>query len=164
VIKNHPNTDVQKQAEETLGYILAMKDRPMENDSTKQKPKDIYVLSPDSAHYYVVAIKTTGFNTNGLKSRIANHNEKNYGSVPMEIIASTLGEEAEILTVKSFTDKESSQDYLYLLKDSKEVFGELTGVVQFVISTTNYKTLLQDKDLAKYMVFYNLYYPEIAHF
>ena len=51
-------------------------------------------------------------------------------------------------------------NYLELIEYNPEIFDGIDKIFtsKFIISFKNYQTLVQDKDLAKYMKFYDEYY------
>ena len=105
-------------------------------------------------------------NINDLQNKVIAYTKDNYGNIPYEVETDKLGENAQVLIVKKFKDKEASQDYQFLIRDEKAVFGNYIGapILQLVISAENYQTLLKEKEFAKYLIFYNINYPDVASF
>jgi len=71
-----------------------------------------------------------------------------------------LGKDRQVIIIEEFADKPSALDYTLALKEDENIFGSLTpGTYEiFSISAGNYIKLLKEKDIEKYLSFYDQNY------
>ena len=67
-----------------------------------------------------------------------------------------------MLLVKTLSNDKQAMSYLELIEYNPELYEGIDKVFtsKYVISQKNYQTLLQDKDVTKYIKFYEEYYVQ----
>jgi outer membrane protein assembly factor BamD (BamD/ComL family) len=165
IAQKYPDHEVKGKAEETLEYIAQMKNRTYENTAPDEQPREIYRLAPDTVHHFVIAFPLQ-VDAAQIKARLQEFSKRQYGESPFDLSIAVLDEKRHAVIVKQFADKDAGQDYQFALREDKDALAGLdkNSLEQFVISPDNLDTLLKDKDVATYMIFYRLNYPEVARF
>ena len=71
-----------------------------------------------------------------------------------------LNNKQQIITVNNFENKEKAMDYFNSIKKDKTIFSKMSpkDYQHFVISVNNYSTFYKDKDVDKYLNFFNTNY------
>jgi outer membrane protein assembly factor BamD (BamD/ComL family) len=166
IVKKYPNTEVKTQAEETLFYINEMKNRKPDF-SIPAAEKEIYTFKADTIHYYVVESTESANDMAKLRTQLIEYNNKFYPGLKLNLTIVDLSDsKSQLLVIKQFKDKDDSEDYMYRAKEDPDAFSDFEDVQfsHFVISPRNYAALTKDKDLTKYLKFFKINYPAIAHF
>jgi tetratricopeptide (TPR) repeat protein len=158
LIQDSTLTDYQKLVE--MGYIseeiqneeLLPGNNP-ENDEFGGK----FTYEEDLLHYFVIAYpRDAEVDINRLKFDIANYNIDHYTQVDYDIETANLDENLAFVVVRAIENKESALIYHRAIIRKASVFKTLKDVeyVNFVISSTNYRTVLSEKSTADYLKFF----------
>ncbi len=141
------------------GYVKEQ----LANDELKNKTTtgdefgDKYSYDQNLFHYYVIAFpKESKVEVNRLIYDIANYNLDYYTSSDFDIEALSLNDKTQLVVVRNFPDKEEGQIYFKSIIRKRGVFASLKGLeyVNFMISSTNYRVLMNQKDYHPYLPFF----------
>lgn len=142
------------------GYIKEQ----LANDELKNKTNTTgdefggkYSYDQNLFHYYVIAFpKDSKVEVNRLIYDIANYNLDYYTSSDFDIEALSLDDKTQLVVVRNFPDKEEGQIYFKSIIRKRAVFASLKGLeyVNFMISSSNYRVVTNDKDYHSYLPFF----------
>ncbi len=158
LIQDSTLADYQKLVE--MGYIseqiqneeLLLEDQ-MANDEFGGK----FTYEEDLLHYFVIAYpREDKIDMNRLKFDLANYNIDHYTKIDFDIETENLNEETAFLLIRALENKESGLIYHGAIIRKASVFQSLTDVdyYNFVISSTNYRTVMSEKSIADYLKFF----------
>lgn len=165
IVKKYPETDVKTEAQKILDFF---ENAPVTNNSTNTNTvKDstfvaaqkeaLYKYDPTSFHFYIIVFDIQNISILNMKNSYSNHNSKVFSSKKLSINTLFLDDKHEVLNVSRFENKDEALDYLLSIENSQEIKTLLgkTAYKQFVISASNYPIFYKDKDVEKYLTFYN---------
>jgi tetratricopeptide (TPR) repeat protein len=158
IVKNYPTDPVKNSAQEILDAIHGVK-KP-EGQSVQTPDSNAFVFSADTVHLVAVVILQKSLNSNELRIKLSDYNNLYYSLRELKISAQQLDKDRPVIIIQDFPDKSSAQDYAVALKEDPTVFGTATpgSFELLVISAGNYVTLLQERDIEKYLTFYDQNY------
>ncbi len=158
LIQDSSLADYQKLVE--MGYISEeiqndelLPGNNMENDEFGGR----YTYEEDLLHYFVIAYpRKSEIDLNRLKFDIANYNIDHYTKIDYDIETAMLNDKLAFVIVRAMENKENAIIYHRAIIRRANVFKTLKGVdyVNFVISSTNYRTVLEEKSIADYLKFF----------
>lgn len=181
-IQDYPDSKLVSRASGILSYLgesdidALLADLESRPEVTREQPSDTsdseiapsmeeiaeetYDFDPDETHYYVVSANTDEINTKQLRFEISNFNIFTFSRTTFRVLYYLLDEKTELVFVKPFKGKKQSINYMKLIETNDNVFGDIAPehYTQFVISESNYERLKDDKDLEKYLTFYQMHY------
>jgi tetratricopeptide (TPR) repeat protein len=108
-------------------------------------------------HYYVIAFsREARVDVSRLIYDIANYNLDYYTSTDFDIEPVNLDSKTQLVVVRSIPNKEESLIYFRSIMRKRPVFQALKGIeyVNFVTSSSNYRTILAEKDYRDYLRFF----------
>ena len=111
----------------------------------------------DMFHYYVIAFsKEAKVEVSRLIYDIANYNLDYYTSTDFDIEPISLDSRTQLVVVRSIPNKEESLIYFRSIMRKRNVFQALKGIeyVNFVASSSNYRTIIAEKDYLGYLRFF----------
>jgi hypothetical protein len=113
----------------------------------------------DLLHYFVIAYpreEEDNIDLNRLKFDIANYNIDHYTKIDFDIETEYLDDKLAFVLVRSMTNKENALIYHGAIIRKAPVFKTLQGIdyMNFVISSTNYRAVMQERSTADYMKFF----------
>ncbi len=131
-------------------------------DPTNDLPKEslMYRYRPNEQHYVTVFINDKKIVATQLQYAIADFNLKNYSNSGLRASPSLFNDTTQILTIHRFNNAEEAENYkTHLLLDG----GPLTNYnsndyIVFTVSTRNFNTLYNQKNIEAYRHFYEYYY------
>jgi tetratricopeptide (TPR) repeat protein len=159
IVKNYPEDPVKKAAQEILDAIHGkIKEEP--KGTTQNPDSAAFTYSADTVHLVAVVIQVKNLNSNELRTKLSDYNNLYYSLRELKISAQQLDKDKPVILISDFPDKSSAQDYAIALKDDQSVFGAATpgSFELLVISAGNYVKLLKEKDIEKYLAFYDQNY------
>ena len=112
-------------------------------------------------HYYVIAYpKESKVDVNRLIYDIANYNLDYYTSTDFDIEPISLDAKTQFVVVRSFPNKEEGLIYFRSIIRKRPVFQALKGLeyMNFIASSTNYRTIIAEKDYLDYIRFFTKNY------
>ena len=142
------------------GYIkeeIANEELKNGNDHSNDEFGGKYSYDGNLFHYYVIAFsKEAKVDVNRLIFDIANYNLDYYTDTDFDIEAVSLDSKTQMVLVRSFPDKEEGLIYFRSIIRKRPVFQALKGLeyVNFIASSTNYRTIIAEKDYLSYVPFF----------
>ncbi len=116
-----------------------------------------FSYEPDLLHYFVIAFPSNAsVDLNRLRYDIANYNIDHYTKIDFDINTEDLNPQTKLVSVRSIEDKDHALIYFRSIIRKKSVFQTLnkTSYVNFIISSSNYRALLNDKNDDDYLRFF----------
>jgi tetratricopeptide (TPR) repeat protein len=116
-----------------------------------------YSYDENMFQYFVIAFpKESRVDVNRLIYDIANYNLDYYTTTDFDIEQINLDAKTQLVLVRSFPDKMEGLIYFRSIIRKRNVFQALKGTeyVNFVASSTNYRTIIADKDYLSYLPFF----------
>jgi hypothetical protein len=119
-----------------------------------------YIYTPQEEHYVVFAFPAIENRVLGVKTGIADLNSFRFASLNLNVTPLQLSQQQGIIVVKSFNNATQSKIYLNQLKNTSQIFREYkpSEFELFLISTSNYRKLVNDKNIAPYISFFKTNY------
>jgi tetratricopeptide (TPR) repeat protein len=113
----------------------------------------------DLLHYFVIAYPRKDekkLDLNRLKFDLANYNIDHYTKVDYDIETENLNDNMAFVVVRAMNNKENALIYHGSIIRRASVFQSLQGIeyLNFVISSTNYREVMTEKELADYLKFF----------
>lgn len=158
LIQDSTLADYQKLVE--MGYIneeIQNKELLPENQVENDEFGGKFSYDPDLLHYFVIAYpRDAKIDLNRLKFDIANYNIDHYTKIDFDIETENLNENTAMVIVRALENKENALIYHGAIIRKGSVFKTLKDVkyTNFVISSTNYREILDEKSLADYLKFF----------
>ncbi len=158
LIRDSALTDYQKLIE--MGYI----NEDIKNEellATNQNANDEFggkfSYEEDLLHYFVIAYpRQAKVDLNRLNFDIANYNIDYYTKVDYDIETEFLDDKTTFVIVRSIENKESALIYHGAIIRKASVFRALKDIeyLNFVISSTNYRVVMNEKSTTDYLKFF----------
>jgi tetratricopeptide (TPR) repeat protein len=151
-------TDYQKLID--MGYIseeIVNDELLTDNEEFDDEFGGKFSYEEDLLHYFVIAYpREEKVDLNRLNFDIANYNIDHYTKVDYDIESELLDDKLAFVIVRSLENKESALIYHGAIIRRAPVFQALKDIdfLNFVISSTNYRTVMNEKSLADYLKFY----------
>lgn len=123
-------------------------------------PENIYVYDPAVSHQYIMAATGEISDLNRLKFNIVKYNLDFFLMFDFKIADRKLTSDTKLIMVKPLNDAKEAYKYLKLIRKNSDVYSEFKSLDmnQFIISNANLKILLKDKDMTRYMMFFEQNY------
>jgi len=158
LIQDSTLADYQKLVE--MGYISEdiqneelLPGNQMENDEFGGR----FTYDHDLLHYFIIAYpREEKVDINRLKFDLANYNIDHYTKVDYDIETENLDDNLAFVIVRAMENKENALIYHRAIIRRANVFKTLKDAeyLNFVISSTNYRTVLAEKSTADYLKFF----------
>ncbi|MBC7382048.1 MAG: tetratricopeptide repeat protein [Bacteroidia bacterium] len=157
VSNNFKGTDVAKTANDYLAVFAQQekKESIIGKDSTLNELN--FDIETETSFYYVFAIKNDKADFTEYVSKISTYNESFASENHLKVNANLSNEGYQVLLIREFANFKIAQDYLNGLKANDFVTKQLKVTdpyLEFVISKTNYLTVLKEKKIEKFELFY----------
>lgn len=127
-----------------------------------QEEKELYEFQDNVPHYFVISGKQEFVDFNRLKFNLINYNLDYFTNFNFDIVIKEIDSKYAMLLIQTLPSNKQAMSYLELIEYNPEIYDGVDKIFtsKFVISEKNYQTLLQDKDIAKYIKFYEEYYAQ----
>ena len=158
LIRDSSLADYQKLIE--MGYIsedIKNEELLADNKNTEDEFGGKFSYEEDLLHYFVIAFpRTAKVDLNRLNFDIANYNIDHYTKVDFDIETEFLDDKLAFVIVRSMENKESALIYHGAIIRRASVFRALKDIdyMNFVVSSTNYRAVMNDKSTADYLKFF----------
>jgi len=158
LIRDSALTDYQKLID--LGYInedIKNEELLAGNQMADDEFEGKFSYEEDLLHYFVIAYpREAKVDLNRLNFDIANYNIDHYTKVDYDIETEFLDDKLAFVIVRSMESKESALIYHGAIIRKAGVFRALKDIdyLNFVISTTNYRAVMNEKSPADYLKFF----------
>lgn len=131
-------------------------------DTEPQEEKELYTYEENVPHYFVISGKQEFVDFNRLKFNMINYNLDYFTNFNFEIEIKELNSKYALLLVKTLSSNKQALSYLELIEYNPEIYDGIDKIFtsKYVISLNNYKTLIEDKDVSKYLDFYEDMYGQ----
>lgn len=151
IAENYPGTEIANNASYTVKLLKrdsaeSMVDISMFENNIKQ------------SHYYVIIGATK--DVKKLEKELSEYNTKFYPGKSF-LIKSLIFEDQQLFYIKSYGNKDQAQQYHIEMRNNLSFLESagLSDITNFAITEDNFKTLIREKNLDAYMVFFNKHYP-----
>jgi hypothetical protein len=158
LIKDSSLNDYQKLID--LGYIteeIKNDELLQDNQNAEDEFGGKFSYEEDLLHYFVIAYpREQKLDMNRLNFDIANYNIDHYTKVDFDIETEALDDKLAFVIIRSMENKESSLIYHGAIIRRASVFRSLKDIdyMNFVISSTNYRAVMNEKSIADYLKFF----------
>lgn len=174
-----PSSSLRTWAEAVLRYINKNKAANIggkTTTATPSKPKQqaanipkaqapsnapvAYKYDAKENHYVLFAFQQMEQRAMGVKAAVNDFNQFKFSSLKLSTDISMISAKQGVVQVKNFNGVSQAKIYIRMLQSTKQIFREYQkGEYELImISESNYKKLLVDKDLAPYLKFYQSKY------
>ena len=185
IIKNYPNTEEQELADFILARVIAEgyenfevegqttyvgfgsgqeenKDDAVNEIIDEIAPENIYVYDETAPHTYIMAATGEISDLNRLKFNIIKYNLEYFLMFDFSVSDRKLTSDTKLIRVKPLNDAKEAFKYLKLIKRNTNVYSEFKSLQmqQFIISDSNLEILQKDKDLSRYLMFFEQNYSK----
>ncbi|RLD64117.1 MAG: hypothetical protein DRJ01_01770 [Bacteroidetes bacterium] len=171
-VKKYPKCDETKYATSILASLTHKKERApttdtatvisvdafeSEKDSTE---KEIYSINNKAVHFYVLVIDSKKINVNEVKFNLSNFNIDFFSYINFDVSSMLLNTNFQLVVVKRFKNKDQGINYYESIIANNIVLKDLkpSDYRHFIISVDNFKIFYQDKNIKKYLKFFNKNY------
>jgi len=157
IVADYPEHEVSKYANEMIEFIYA--DSPeIKIADVREEAEEIYHFDSTEVQFFAVHAEKT-VNINQLNFNIINFNLDYFNNLNLSIQKETIGEET-LFVIKRFRDLISGERYLDQFNRDTDVFRDIerSKLRFFLISEGNLNTLTGDKNVEKYILFFEKYY------
>lgn len=166
LIAKYPKGKERQEAENILKYIEGIRGGPDEQlpdekiVDSKVITESLYRLNKDTIHYYVLLIGKPGFNNTTVKAKVSDFNQLYYSLESLTIKNMMINALSQLVYVEKFDNAAKAKSYFETIKKQSEIFEGLTAdeYRHFIISAENFGIYYKDKNIDKYMEFYNTNY------
>ena len=149
IVEQYQGTKVANMADYTLALLTEQENDATNEDAASSK----YVLKPGEEHYFITIYD--GGNESTVLAAFSEYNKKNHGLEKLRVNSYVLGDK-NVVSILSFPDKDLAEKYYVEFIKSDKFFKDL-GIRAYdiyTISRSNFRTLLSDKDLDAYSMFF----------
>ena len=101
-------------------------------------------------------------NINQIKTILSNFNKSQFSTEDLQITNSLIGSEYQTVVVNNFSTFAKVKEYLTQIKSNTALFAEAKDYQlfqNFMISQDNFVSLIGEKKLDNYLLFYKSSYP-----
>jgi len=184
IAKTYPKSEEQDMADFMLSRIEAngftnfvaqghQAYKPVSNNETAQSsssttnellepvvPKNLYQYQADVPHLYMMVATGQISDINRLKYNILNYNLEHFLMFDFKISDKSLSSDTKLILVQTLNDAKEARKYLKIIQRNQQVYSEFNSVQmqQLIITQSNLDILLKEKDLSRYLMFYNQNY------
>ena len=146
------NTDVKNKADS----IQINNTQTNTTTTTSSNTKGIFKINEESEHFFVMLVDATKINVNALKIKISDFNRKYYSNSNLSVTSLIFDKNTHMITVSKYANAEDAMLYFNTIKENDYIFGSLNPETYntFVISSENYLTFYQVKDIDNYVSFF----------
>lgn len=131
------------------------------NKEEQKKEVPLYTYNPaPSQHIFIIAAKTEFVDIKKLRFNALNYNLDYFTNFNFSIETKELDPTYSIVSVSFFQNANQAMNYFDLINYNQEIYENIEKVFtkHCIISTDNYKILLQDKNIETYLKFFDEYY------
>lgn len=155
----YPETEQAVMAKDIIGYM------DEEHPEIKEEvdaaiAEEIFTFSPDTIHYFGMAINTKEGDVNQLIFNLINFNLDNYSESSLNVNAEMLNGNAQVIVVKEFEDKNTANEYFRQTMKYKDLSKDIgtDEYNSFLITPGNLKVLMEEDALNQYIKFFEQHY------
>lgn len=169
IIKNFPESEVKEPAmaiamrlskdEKLKGKVEEFVQIAEEKPEEKPEP-EIYFPGPKAEHFYVIAVPNKTTDINRLKYQFSNFNLDYFSMEQYKVSSVILNDDIQLVTVKGFATMNKASEYFKTLNANVTFFDGLDKIAykHFIISADNFTIFFNDKEVARYLRFFEKNY------
>lgn len=166
VISLYPEAEEGIRAKEILDILLGEMQKESGPEEEEEKPEeepeedDLYVLEEGTEHYFAVVFNRDRGSFNEVKAKISDFSAQSYNSLGLKVSSNLLDKDRHIVLAKPFKDMAEGMEFYNTFISDTGILKDLNagGYERFLISKKNYVALFKDKNLDKYLNFFNANY------
>ena len=132
-----------------------------ESSNLNIKDNNLFTINENEKHYFVLVFPNSEGDINTVKNKISAFNITFFKNDQLKMQNSILDKKNQTIIVMPFENKSKAENY-YKAFISQPAKSKLNDIAEkyntFVISQTNYLTLLQNKNLEEYLIFFKQNY------
>ncbi|MCD4747068.1 MAG: tetratricopeptide repeat protein [Bacteroidales bacterium] len=164
LVVDYSESDVEPIAQNILDYLINPSDTTGVSKESGEDLIDIsiYNYKESDNHLFTLVIDDSKVNVNALKIKISDFNSKFYKLDNLTINSLMLDNDRQIITVGNFKNAEKAYIYYTTILKNQYVFSGLSeeDYLGFAISLDNYPIFYKDKDVDRYMKFFEIKYVQ----
>ena len=153
VVANCDDELILNQAKSTLDKL-----RNTQSIIDAKSGASSYIYASDQKHFFVLVFPNDAGSVNQAKAKIADLNMASFSTKQLETKSSFIDENNQLVTVRSFANKEEAMDYYITFDVNDNQVKKLKDFEYFVITDKNFSTLFLDKDISVYLEFFKKNY------
>ena len=158
LLASNENTN---ETTETSPQDSVLNQQTQEELAAQQEAEELKIFKPsmDEKQFYVIAVHNIPEVLNKVKFNIVNFNVDHFPMFDFEVKTFLLSSDIQLITIKSLKNKTQAMKYFRAVLAYK-VFDQIdpSEYQHFVISVTNYPIFYNDKNVTKYLKYFNKYY------
>lgn len=153
-MKSYPSTDEGKKAQDILRILETLK---ANENAESEEVQNFKNPGEKEKHYYIISIPEQQIDVNESKLELSRFNQQYYRNSSLQIQEIVFGAEHKFLIVKEFPNGNSAITYYKSVGNNSEIVESIPSEqipVAFVISVSNYITLMKSQSLPEYVKFF----------
>ncbi len=156
----YPDTEEATRASEMIAHINEKVPELKEEDEI-EKAVMLYDTVDTAPYRFMLIIMDKDLDINRLTFDVINYNIDNYTNENYNTRGELVNDEYISITVGTFPGIDSAMEYYNIFRPDEILrnTGE-AEILSFIISSSNYKSLMQDKDAGRYYLFFRENYLE----
>ena len=173
IVKNHPDSEVKQPAKDMLLLLKSqnkvelpeeelafIEDKKHEEVVEEVPAEDIYTLDEKKTHFYVVVVGNKNKDVNRIKYKISNFNIEFFSMETFNVSSIILNDNYQVITVKSFANKDKGMDYYKTIKANPDVYADFAAseYYDFMITSDNFSVFFKDQNIGKYIEYFEKFY------
>ncbi|PKP10697.1 MAG: hypothetical protein CVU09_05645 [Bacteroidetes bacterium HGW-Bacteroidetes-4] len=150
-LERKPREVILEEVEPVFGSELA------EVSAIDSADLAIYKVDLSQPHYYMVVVANQKVSANLVQFRVQNFNIDYYDFLNFEVENQLLSADYSLVMVKLFKNRNMANNYYESVRIAGDVLSDFDddSYRDFIISTDNLKTFLEDKNVLKYQKFFD---------
>lgn len=148
IVELYPGTKIANEASYNLQYL-----REQGNVDANEEESQKYAFNPGETHYFIVIYD--GGNKSEILAGFSDYNREQHSMENIKITTYLVGNK-NVIAAQSFDDKSKAESY-YLEFIKKDKFFKDLGIRAYdlyIISQSNFRTLLVDNNVDAYTLFF----------
>ena len=154
-IETTGNPELKENASTILKYLDNVRPDAREEHET-ELATELYKFTPFEPHYVIVTNNEGKKQLDQLSFNILNFNLDNFDMLNLSIDKETIGT-SSVIKIQPFKDRDEAYMYLLELKGNENIYKDVAKdkTTSFIISDSNYKILIDNKNIERYLLFFN---------
>jgi len=130
------------------------------NDEDILDAESVFYKYRDIEHFYVLIFDDDKLNSSEIKNKVSDYNTKFYKSDNLKLTSLLFTMSEQMITVDRFESLEKAMIYYKGMISNNEVLNNIDPALysHFVISTQNYPTFYNRKNIPAYLKFFRIFY------
>lgn len=168
IVTNYPNTEIAVLAQQNLDHLVEKEENKDSKEGveakggTKVEATELYKVSPESFHLFLLLIDLQTSNLNSIREAIADFNNEFFPIASLNVNSLFLTTTRQMVTVTRFNNQEEAQKYLRLIQNNQKVNKTLekSNPSFLIITTENYPIFFKEKNELEYLNFFRKNYEK----